>query len=302
MTHTVRHRLEYGLVRFLTLPLRYLPYRCALSIACGFAAVAFAVMPRRRATAIERIREVLGENISIREAQRIAWISWRNIVFNLVDLVRFPSITEAWLQRVMNLDDAEQALASVRTTGKGAVLALPHTGSWELAAAGAVLRGMCLFSIAADQRNRLLTDYINTLRMSHGMALLSRGRANLRDIVRRLKTGDLFAILPDLRQRTEGLHVSFLGGEANVGAGMATFARIAGVPILPCYMTREGWSHHRFHVLTPVIPDPERNKIEDIQRMTQEVLTQVDAVIRAQPDQWFWHNRRWVLEPLETNH
>jgi lauroyl/myristoyl acyltransferase len=302
MSHTVRHKLEYGLVHFLTLPLRYLPYRCALVVACGFAATAFAVMPRRRATAIARVREVLGAEISTREVQRIVWISWRNIVFNLVDLVRFPRMTEEWLQRVMNLDDAAHALASVRTEDKGAVLALPHTGSWELAAAGAVLHGMKLFSIAADQRNRLLTDYINTLRMSHGMALLNRGRANLRDIVRRLKAGDLFAILPDLRQRTEGLHVSFLGGEANVGAGMATFARVANVPILPCYMTREGWSRHRFHVLTPIIPDPNCDKRHDIQRMTQAVLSQIDAVIRAQPEQWFWHNRRWVLEPLETNH
>jgi lauroyl/myristoyl acyltransferase len=31
--------------------------------------------------------------------------------------------------------------------------------------------------------------------------------------------------------------------------------------------------------------------------MTQATMDLFDRAIRQQPDQWFWYNRRWVLDP-----
>jgi lauroyl/myristoyl acyltransferase len=32
--------------------------------------------------------------------------------------------------------------------------------------------------------------------------------------------------------------------------------------------------------------------------MTQQVLTIVEEAIRADPGQWFWYNKRWILDPV----
>ena len=37
----------------------------------------------------------------------------------------------------------------------------------------------------------------------------------------------------------------------------------------------------------------------DALRLTQLVMDVVDAEIRKDPGQWFWYNKRWILDPLE---
>ena len=127
-----------------------------------------------------------------------------------------------------------------------------------------------------------------------------RGASTLKDIIRRLKAGQMLAILPDVRMRTEAVKVKFLGKEANIGGGMAMFARHANVPIFPVIVTRVGWAKHVAHIYPPVWSDPSLDKDADIQQMSQKVMDIVSDAIMAQPEQWFWYNKRWVLEPVEA--
>jgi KDO2-lipid IV(A) lauroyltransferase len=113
-----------------------------------------------------------------------------------------------------------------------------------------------------------------------------------------LRAGGAFAILPDVRMRQPDLTVPFLGAEANLGRGMALFARTAGVPILPVLVTRVGWGRQRFEPRPPVHPDPSADKESDALRMTRTVMAHIDKAIRNDPGQWFWYNKRWVLEPV----
>jgi lauroyl/myristoyl acyltransferase len=34
--------------------------------------------------------------------------------------------------------------------------------------------------------------------------------------------------------------------------------------------------------------------------MTQQVMDIITQAILADPGQWFWYNKRWVLEPVKT--
>ena len=40
-------------------------------------------------------------------------------------------------------------------------------------------------------------------------------------------------------------------------------------------------------------------KEADWTRMTQQGMDIFDQAIRKHPDQYFWYNKRWVLDPLE---
>jgi KDO2-lipid IV(A) lauroyltransferase len=147
----------------------------------------------------------------------------------------------------------------------------------------------------------LFDDYLNSTREKSGMPILMRGASTLKDIIRRLKAGQMLAILPDVRMRTEAVKVRFLGKEANIGGGMAMFARHANVPVFPVIVTRVGWTRHVAQIYPPVWSDPALDKETDIQQMSQKVMDIVSDAIMAQPEQWFWYNKRWVLEPVEKD-
>jgi KDO2-lipid IV(A) lauroyltransferase len=175
-------------------------------------------------------------------------------------------------------------------------------GALDLAAALAHFNGLPIFSVAADQRNPLANDYINTLRSSPGIENVARGSGSLKSTVRRLRQGGMLAILPDVRLRTPGLSVPFLGGHANVATGAASLARHADVPIFPVLLTREGWARHTIALEAPILPDAALGKDDDAGRITAAVFAVIDRAIRDNPDQWFWYNKRWILDPVESKH
>ncbi len=304
MMHRPKHIAEYLALRAAAAVILWLPHRAALAIGWTLARLALIFMPGRVREAERRIRTVFGDRYSPREIRRIAWLSGRNLAFNAVEMLRVRRITPASLQRTTNSHAALAAFVAHAQTGRGAIVALPHMGNWETGAFACHFAGIPIFSIAARQKNPLVDNYLNHLRhgpgqhAGKGITTLARGSGTMRDVIRRLRAGGFLAILPDVRVPVDGIRVPFLGGEANVGPGMALFARHANAPIFSGYITREGWTRQVMHPDEPIWPDPSLDKEADILRMTREVLARIDAWIRANPTQWFWYNRRWILDPL----
>lgn len=279
-------------------PLRFAPRWLGQSLLWLLARLAFSVLRFRRVETLRRIRQVFGPELPPAVCRRIAWISLRNVFFNAFELLRAGGYTAAWMRaHVENHDACMDALKRLAAQHGGVVIALPHCGNWDLAGIAAHLAGIRIFSVAGMQRNRLVNDWINR-RRRQGVDIVERGSVALRQILRRLRQGEVFAILPDVRTRRPDLTVPFLGGQANLGRGMAQFARAAGVPILPVIVRRVGWGRHRFEALPPVHPDIALDKESDIRTMTMRVMSGIEAAIRSAPEQWFWYNKRWVLEPL----
>lgn len=298
MRYRVKHLVEYGALRLLAALLNVLPYRAALAVAWLLAACAFNMVRFRQRETRRRIREVFGEELARREVRRIAWLSMRNIAFNMVEMMRAPRIDTHWVDR--HIPDFKEHIPAVKELVKqhgGAVIAVPHTGNWDLAGWACHRYGVSMFSIAGKQKNPLVNRWINRQRES-GMTVLERGGGTLKQIVRLLRSGHVLAILPDVRVYTPDLKLPFLGATANFGRGMAMFAISAKVPIILAFLRRDGWTRHNFSYLPPIFPDATLGRDEDARRITLEVVTRVDEAIRAAPEQWFWYNKRWILTPV----
>ncbi len=293
---TLKYRLEYVALRAFAFVFRIVPYRVALAFAWVIARLAYHVIRFRVGRAKARIREVFGDETPASRVNRIAWISMRNMCFNAVDVMRMDRISRAWVEA--NTDCAA-ALAKVRESvpeGSGAILAIPHTGSWDLAGVSVAQFDFPIFFITGRQHNPLTDAYVQRMRGHTGITTIPRGDATLlRQVIRNLKAEQWLGFMTDLRARSDGVKVRFLGKEAHVVAGMAMFARQAKVPIIPAVARREGWMRHSWEVFDPVVADPSLSKEEDFQRMTQIVIDHYDHVIRSEPEQYFWYNNRWVL-------
>jgi len=301
MQHRIKHVAEYAALRMIAALVNALPYRTALAVGWLNAWVSFGLFVSRRREAEARIRQVFPERSEPQALRKIAWQSWRNMVFNAIEMLRVPHLAPEDLRALCADASGIEAVKAHCARGHGAILAVPHMGNWELAALVCRFEGIPIFSIAARQRNPLTDAYLNRLRSFHGIPVLTRGTSTMKEVLRRLRAGEVLAILPDVRVRQQGITVPFLGGMANLGAGMAMFARHAQVPVIPGAARRCGWTRHCYRAFEPIWPDDRTDKDTDVLRITRLVMQTIEQTIRQTPEQWFWFNRRWVLEPLEEN-
>ena len=294
-----QHRVEYALLRGIETLMGLLPEMVALAFGAGIANLLFGLGFRKKETA-RRIRSVFGNEIPVRETRRIARLSLRNMALNAVELMRIRRVDRAWIERhVLDLETSLSRMNALREKHGGLILALPHTGNWDLAGVACERFGIKILAVAAKQKNPRVNAWLAAQR-GEGIHMIERGAGDTaREALKLLAEGWVFAILADVRVKKPDIAVDFLGGTANIGRGLAVYSWCSNAPIVPVVCERVGWRKHKFHVLDPLPPpDVPHDKDAAVRQQTQRVLKLFDSRIRAMPGQWLWYNKRWVLAPL----
>ena len=295
MQHSAKHRVEYVLACFWIGVFRLLPYRCTLGLGWAAAWLGHYVFRYRRAIVHARIRTVFPD-ISDARVRSIAWLSWRNLVFNVIDTLRVSRMDDRWLRRnVVNVSEVEGAFAGAGIPAQGVVAVSMHMGCAEVAARLLQRSGADVFVIVKTQKNLLVDQRLNDLRSATGITCLPVTDGLYRQVLKRLHAGQTLAMLTDLRVSDGGVHVDFLGHTASVGPGAALFAKRTGVSMMCAVFTRVGWCRHRIDVKYVLSPDSALSVEEDVQRLMQLAFVEFDKAIRDQPEQWFWYNKKWIL-------
>ena len=282
---------EYVALRLFCGIVNSIPYRGACALAGLLARVAFAAGFKRRRT-LGRIRSAF-PGVTDAEARRIAVSSLANVLKTAVEMSRASKLTREWMDaHVTDGSRYGQMLRSIVARGRGAVIMVPHTGNWYMAAWAMAKYGIPLFAIAARQRNPKIDAWM--CRQYGDIEVLDRDR---RDTLGRIRDylgkGRAFAILPDLRVRKRDVEVDFLGGRANVSRAGAMFAVRAGVPIVVAAMTRENGRHVINYLATL---ETAGRSAEELTRQAMKLLSDF---VTAHPGDWYWYNKRWILEPPE---
>lgn len=299
MKHTPKHVFEYVLLVGTGALIRILPLRVALALGWLVAAGIHHLGGFRKKEAHRRIRLVFGDRFSEKEIKRIAWVSWRNLCFNAVEGIRFSKLTAENIKKQPLVKVVPPLLEALEKEEHGYIFATIHMGNWDMAGVAADLMGIPIFSIARRQKNPLTDAYLNKARNAFNMEVILNDSKVLKGVIRRIKEGKVLAILPDVRSRTEALKINFLNGEANLGAGAALFARQCNCPIYPAVVRRIGWTRHEATVFDPIYPDPSLDKADDWQRIIQRMMDLFNKEIAKTPEQYFWYNKRWVLDPIK---
>ena len=288
---------EYFLLRFFCAVVNAIPYALAMKLARGVGWIGFHVLRINRTRTLKRICGVFPEK-SPQECRAIALRSLQNILQTGVEMMRAPRLDRKWMDRyVVDGPKYKDLLQGLVDEGNGVVIMVPHSGNWYMAAWAMAKYGLPLFAIAARQRNPKLNAWME--RQYGDIEVLDRdNRSTLLQIHQRLKDGRAFAILPDLRVRNPDVEVDFLGGRANVSHAGAAFAVSCGCPIVVAVMTREN-GKHVFHYLKTLRPDPSADKKEEARRLTRETLKLLSDEVMKHPGDWYWYNKRWILEPVK---
>lgn len=295
------HLLEYGLLRTIQGVIYCVPIPVTGALMKGLVSLVFWLFWPLKKETVSRMREVFGNDLPVSKIRRITIHSVWNMLMNFVEIMHAGRMDSTYLRR--HLEGAEEAgekLRAIVDKHGGAVIALPHMGNWDLAGIACVSLKIPLMAIARPQNNPLVNDWIVKGRRNFTVINRKHPSEFIR-IVHHLRSGGLFAILPDVRHNKTAVGVTCFGRpNVQLGKGLTKFARMANVPIVPLYMERLSSNRHRITVHEPLFPDPEADPEWDAVRLTQAVWDIIEAKIRQCPEQWFWHNRRWILTPLYT--
>jgi KDO2-lipid IV(A) lauroyltransferase len=287
---------EYVALRCACAAINALPYFAAAFLAKAAGWLMVRVFRFKRARTVGRIKLVF-PNISDAEALTIAVKSLQNILLNAVEMMRAPKMNRRWMDRhVVEGSLYKDRLQAYADEGRGVVVMVPHSGNWYMAAWSMAKYGLPLFALAAHQRNPKFDAWMH--RQYGDVEILYRdSRETIVKILEKLAAGRVFAILPDLRVAKRDVEVDFLGGKANVSHAGALFAVKSGCPIVVAQMYREGGKHIFNHIATlrPDASAPDAR--EEAVRLTKEAMSLIDKEVQKRPGDWFWYNKRWILEP-----
>lgn len=298
--HRPKHIAEYLLIRCVSATVNVLPARIALGLGSLFAATVFPFLKSTRKEGERRIRQVMGDELSDSEVSRIAREAFRELVWHTIEVLRTPKLTRPWVEKncVFSAEDKgrlDEALAMNR----GVIIAVAHVGNWDLAGIGLQQLGYPVNFIFREQKNPLFDKHLSKMREHLGSEAFERDDPMLvRKVIRSLRAGNVIAILVDLRARQPDLKLPFLGHPADLGRGLGLMAHLAKCPVAPGLVSRTADGKHLWRIAPVIHPDPSLDRNEDAERIMREALVPLEEVIRENPSQYFWFNKRWVLEPI----
>ena len=240
----------------------------------------------RRRNALRNYAAVLGCAEDDPEVARVARHAFENYCRMLADFLLIGDLRPEEVRDLLTVGGREHVEAAL-ARGRGAILALPHMGSWDFAGALASMLGYRIVAVAEPFYGSL-NDAVVETRSRHGLRIVPMGRSAVRAINDALDRNELVALLCDVAHGP-GVDVTFFGRRAVVPAGPAAIACKREAPLLPTYCRRSAAGGYHVHVDPPVQP-PGRERCGGKQasaELMQRVVERFEAFIRHDPEQWY---------------
>ncbi len=289
---------------------RYLTYR-SLGFAMGHVPEAMAygvadtvsrVMARGPALAMNErhMRRVLAsEGVEPDPALVRRWSrrTFRSYARYWADGARLPYLDEAQVRATWRFEEGEEHLRAAAAKGQGAVLALPHVGSWEWGGYWLALEGMPMAAVVERLEPPQLFEWFVAQRAAMGLTAVPLGTGSSAAMLRALKENHVAGLVSDRDLVGNGVEVEFFGERTTLPGGAATLALRTGAPLLPVVVYTGPGNWHTGVVHAPIDTTRRGTLREDVTRVTQELATTFEHDIRRHPEQWHLYQPNWPSDP-----
>ena len=238
-----------------------------------------------------------GPSVTGKELRALSRQTMHSYARYWLEAFRLPVIGQQRIQADMQVT-GEENLQDNLAAGRGVIIALPHTGNYELAGAWIIGRGVGKFTTVAERlKPESLFRRFLEFREGLGMEVLpaSGGDSRFGVLAQRLRAGGLVCLVSDRDVTGRGIEVEFFGEKARMMAGPAALAVQTGAALLPAtlWFDGPGWKAHIYNE----VPVPESGtRREKIAAMTQEVARDYEDGIRAHPQDWHMLQKVFVAD------
>ena len=189
----------------------------------------------------------------------------------------------------------ENLLRDPIETKKGCIIALPHAGNWDHAAAYFCSTGIPITAVVERLKPEAIFKKFLAYRQSIGIEAISHREKTIPILMERLNQGKLVALVADRDMSRNGIEVNFLGGIAKMPAGPAILAIKSGSPLVTAYIRYldEGIEITFDETIQLPISGSEE---EQIRIITQSMADNFAKRIQDSPVDWHMLQRIWVDE------
>ena len=226
----------------------------------------------------------------IRESVRSYARYWR-------EAFRLPSMDLAAQAAVIDrCVYGKEHLEAALGAGKGVVLALPHSGNWDMAGMWLVRTHGGLSTVAERLKPESLYQRFVAYRESLGFEIfpLSGGeQPPLLALSDRLRQNKVVCLLGERDLAKHGVPVTFFGEPTRMPAGAAKLAIDTGATLLPVhgYFDGDGWG---FSIA------PRIDVSQGLEQATQKLADVFAANIAQHPEDWHMLQPLWLADLSES--
>jgi lauroyl/myristoyl acyltransferase len=242
------------------------------------------------------LRTVVGPDLPEAALDDLVRAGLRSYARYWMEAFRLPSQRTEDFLTDFHLEDADE-LNAVLKEGNGAILALPHVGNWDAAAAWVVSNGWKLITVAERLKPEGLFERFFVYREKLGMEVvpLTGGpRAPLDVLAEKATEGYAVALLADRDLSARGVEVRFFGGRTRMPAGPALLALRTRAPLYAVDLwftpTRTVGRIRRIE-----LPDPSEGPLDRrVQVTTQRIADAFELGIAEHPQDWHMLQKMWL--------
>ncbi|WP_284864364.1 phosphatidylinositol mannoside acyltransferase [Corynebacterium rhinophilum] len=231
-------------------------------------------------------RVVGAENVTrqlVRDSMRSYMRYWME-AFRLPAIHADPQLHERLMSGLEGLEHFDASAQS----GRGVILALPHSGNWDMAGVFLVGHYGQFTTVAERLKPEVLFDAFVDYREELGFEVLpltggaATPFARLKDA---LQEGGVVCLLAERDITRRGITVDFMDEEANMAAGPAQLAIETGAAlhVVHSWFEGDGWG-------LSVSPEVE---VTDVQATTQRMADGFAANIQRHPADWHMLQPQW---------
>ena len=251
------------------------------------------VLRYRVRVARDNLRRALPE-LSETERRRILRRHYQVFAEALFELPRVAVMSPAELRARVTVSGVETVHAEY-ALGRSTLLLIGHQCNWEwLLQAVALAIGVPFLAAYKPPHSAYADRLMLGLRGRFGVQMVP-GKRLLREVLRWRSTVHAVGMVADQMPTSSPGRVwlRFLGRETAFFPGPGEIARAAGYSayFMPLRRVRRGYYESSF---VPLAAAGERLEVAEF---TARYAAQLEAMIRACPEDWAWTHRRWKLQP-----
>ena len=269
---------------------RLLPYDLLLFLGKILGNLYYLLIKKQRERAVAQMIPAL--KVSDADARKIVRASFVNLARNVLDIFYMPNLNTKNFSNYIKIDHLER-MKDALAEGHGVVVLTGHIGTWEWLSAAFTMNNMPVTAIAKLQPNQEYSRVLDDLRATINVEIFNRGTSELLAAGRALKKGKILGFLADQDGGPGGAFIEFLGKTASTPMGPAVFAKKFHSPVLPAFIIRQPDGRHLVKILEVMRFEDTGDTDGDLFRFTEKMTKILEQVIRENPTQWLWFQKRW---------
>jgi len=282
-----KDNLEYYLIRLVTIPLMYLPFKLIHKIGQAIGIIAYYILPKYRKRTLSNLALANDLKLSNKQIKKIAVNTFKNLAINILEYPRLYSKKD--LTKIIKCENPEIA-DQIYNQKKGIIFFCAHQANWEVLFLDGSSR-MQGIAIGRPIKNKKLYKWILKIRQKQGGRIISPKNA-LREGLKTLKKGIFLGILADQGMPNSSYFFPFFGRRAWTTTAPALLSLKTNCPIIVA-TTKRIKGGYKIHYSDPLWPNQNEPTDKEIKRLMNSSLSLVQESIKQKPEQWLWQHNRW---------